>query len=564
MPQRRPETAVAEPLRALFGFGRHADLSDAELLARYLGGRAEEAEAAFAALVERHGPMVRHVCRAVLGDPHEAADAFQATFLVLARRAGSIRRAESVGPFLFGVARRVSRRALAAAARRRRAERSLADHLLASSESDPEADRPDDWSALYAELDRLPSRYRDPLVLCYLEGLGHEQAAARLGCPIATLRTRLARGRDRLRDRLTRRGLAPTASLALPAAAPASRLALPASWTSAAARLATASRVAAASSPAVGPIAASTLRRLTMTTILRSLALGGMAFGGLGAGLAGLATRGGPGDGPPTTVPAPPAIAAQDEAPPAPVAEDEPVESAPNFASLRCPVEGTSIIAFLCPDGEAVTEGQLVCVLDQSDLSDQLLNQQIAVERSKADAEDAAEAFEVARFHLDSHTKLVAPAERDSLQGEVRLARIALDIARAKRDRAAKLLEREVVDALAVREAEYDVLRAEFDLERAEQRVLLFEQYDEPTTRRELERLVTAAETRLHAMRMTLELEQEKEQRLRRKIEQCKLKAPFDGFVRCEPGVGAGAEVNAHQAILSVVPRREDPEEDRP
>src|SRR4051794_18800634 len=117
--------AVPKPPRGL----REAGVSDCQLLARFTGHRDERAERAFAALVRRHGPMVLHVCRQILGDRHTAEDAFQATFLILARRAGSIRQPELVGHWLYGVALRIAREARLRDHRRRLRESSRADGI---------------------------------------------------------------------------------------------------------------------------------------------------------------------------------------------------------------------------------------------------------------------------------------------------------------------------------------------------------------------------------------------------------------------------------------------------
>jgi RNA polymerase sigma factor (sigma-70 family) len=181
------------------------------LLERYTTGTGEEAELAFATLVERHGPMVLRVCRDLLRDEHAAHDAFQATFLVLVRRAGSLWTRDSLGPWLYQVAVRVARNARSAAARRRRHERKAA--TLAARSMSGEG-RDDCGSVLHEELCRLPERYRAVIVLCGLEGLTQEQAARHLGWPIGTVQSRLARGRERLRGRLIRRGVAPGVALA--------------------------------------------------------------------------------------------------------------------------------------------------------------------------------------------------------------------------------------------------------------------------------------------------------------------------------------------------------------
>jgi RNA polymerase sigma factor (sigma-70 family) len=186
--------------------------TDGQLLERYaVGGD----PAAFAALVERHGPMVLGVCRRALRDRHDAEDAFQATFLVLIRKARAIEKPGSLGSWLHGVAYRVAGKAKAQAARRR-AREPFAARAVAVDGSEDVVWR-DLRAVLDAEVDALPERYRAPLVLCYLEGKTNAEAARLLGWPRGTVATRLARARERLRSRLARRGLAPAAAL-LPAA----------------------------------------------------------------------------------------------------------------------------------------------------------------------------------------------------------------------------------------------------------------------------------------------------------------------------------------------------------
>jgi RNA polymerase sigma factor (sigma-70 family) len=196
---------LGEPLQTLFGVGSLAGLTDSQLLERFADGRGEAAEAAFTALVERHGSMVLGVCRAVLGDRHDAEDAFQATFLVLALRAGSIRRGDAVASWLYSAARRLALRARRQAARHRERERRRVAQVGATEPvSAPPADP---WPELYDELDRLPEPFRAVVVLCDLEGHSYEQAAGMLHCPVGTIQSRLARGRQRLRKRLESRGL---------------------------------------------------------------------------------------------------------------------------------------------------------------------------------------------------------------------------------------------------------------------------------------------------------------------------------------------------------------------
>jgi RNA polymerase sigma factor (sigma-70 family) len=182
------------------------DATDVQLLYRFAAGRDE---AAFAALVRRHGPMVLAVCRRLLAHEHDAEDAFQATFLVLALKAGSVARPESLGSWLHGVARRTALKARARAARRQAAERQVQPEVEAVPDPDP------GWSDLRPILDeevgRLPARHRAAFVLCCLEGRTNAEAAGLLGCPEGTVASRLSWARRRLRSRLTRRGLAPSA-----------------------------------------------------------------------------------------------------------------------------------------------------------------------------------------------------------------------------------------------------------------------------------------------------------------------------------------------------------------
>ena len=209
---------VRESLQTLFGVGTLSGLTDGQLLERFARGRggAAESEAAFTMLVQRHGPMVLGVCRAVLGNRHDAEDACQATFLVLAQRAGLIRRSDSVASWLYGVARRVALGARRQAARRREGERR---RLARTGVAEPVAPPPaEPWPELYEELDRLPEPFRAAVVLCDLEGHSYEQAAGVLHCPVGTIQSRLARGRQRLRRRLQRRGFSPALALIGPGA----------------------------------------------------------------------------------------------------------------------------------------------------------------------------------------------------------------------------------------------------------------------------------------------------------------------------------------------------------
>jgi RNA polymerase sigma factor (sigma-70 family) len=220
--------------------------TDAELLDSFVGQRDE---AAFDTLVRRHGPMVFGVCRRVVHNHHDAEDAFQAAFLVLARKASSIRPQAKVANWLHGVAYRTAMKARTMSARRRAREKPL------SEVSEPETTQHDQWSGLRVlldrELNRLSDNYRVPILLCDLEGQTIKEAARQLGWPQGTMASRLARGRKMLAKRLANRGVEPSAGLLAAVvsqnvASPAVPTSLTASTVKAAARI-VAGKAAAAS-----------------------------------------------------------------------------------------------------------------------------------------------------------------------------------------------------------------------------------------------------------------------------------------------------------------------------
>jgi RNA polymerase sigma factor (sigma-70 family) len=218
---------------------------DQELLRHFLAGDG----AAFEALLRRHALMVLDVCRGVLGNEADAEDAFQATFLVLARKAGSVRRAATLASWLHGVAYRTALKARADAARRRKHEARVPGREV------PDPDRltwPEVRAVLHEELGRLSERHRGPLILCYLEGKPQDEAAALCGLSKATLKRRLERGRALLRARLVRRGLGPGALL-LAAAWPAAQAPAAPAAVAAAVRAAAAFAAGGATSGVVSP-----------------------------------------------------------------------------------------------------------------------------------------------------------------------------------------------------------------------------------------------------------------------------------------------------------------------
>jgi len=289
------DTASLRYLCTLYRVGVVGDLTDGQLLERFVAGRDESAEAGFAALIERHGPMVLRVCRQILGDAHDAEDAFQATFLVLARRAGSVRKRESLASWLYGIAHRVARRSQADSSRRREHERRRAAMITMELSDDTDRHPSEDWPELHEEVDRLPEKYREAIVLCYLEGLTTEAAARRLACAQGTILSRLSRGRERLRQQLTRRGLAPavgllTAGLSADGAKAAVPAALAHSLVQAATQMA-AGTTAAGGGPATVAALTEGVLRMMVRSRLRGIVGAVLAVGALAAGMGMFAYR---------------------------------------------------------------------------------------------------------------------------------------------------------------------------------------------------------------------------------------------------------------------------------
>jgi RNA polymerase sigma factor (sigma-70 family) len=205
-----PQSRIREHLRQLLEVQCSKSLTDGALLDRFT---AAADQVAFGQLVGRHGPMVLSACRRVLGHSADADDAFQAAFLLLARKAASIRQRDSIASWLFAVARRLALHARAGIQRRSLHECQVPDMDQTGAVCASEIGDQELRAILDEELCRLPEKYRTPLVLCYLEGLSRAEAARQLGCKPGAVKIRLERGRNRLRARLLRRGLATSAGL---------------------------------------------------------------------------------------------------------------------------------------------------------------------------------------------------------------------------------------------------------------------------------------------------------------------------------------------------------------
>jgi RNA polymerase sigma factor (sigma-70 family) len=276
------------PLRVLFGAGVVGDLTDGELLERFLT-RGEGAESAFEALVARHGPMVYSVCRHILGTSHDAEDAFQATFLLLVRRASAIRSRDSIGSWLYGVARRVSVRARHENTRRRAREQSAGAGVAQLVGKTPAA-ADERIAPLLDEIARLPERYRTPVLLCELGGQTHAEAARQLNWPIGTVSGRLSRARELLRSRIARRGAVGATGLLTMTFAPVPVSAALIESTARSATLLAAGRITTAGLPlGAAALARAVFKAASLTRL--QVAAGLVLAAGIASGTAGLASR---------------------------------------------------------------------------------------------------------------------------------------------------------------------------------------------------------------------------------------------------------------------------------
>lgn len=268
-------------IRRMLGGAGGSDATDRELLERYA---ADRDEAAFTALVERHGPLVLGACRRVLANPADADDAFQATFVLLARKAAAVRWHDSVASWLYQAAYRIASKLRVQAARRQRHE---AQAMPSRPVDGPPAV---DWHEVSRliddELQRLPDRFRLPVVLCCLNGLSRDEAARQLGWSLGTVKGRLERGREQLRERLTRRGLPFSAALLGTLLAQGVVNAVPAPLVLSTVQAAASGAISASVAALVqGAMHAMLWKKLKLVTaaVLATLVLGGLFYAGSGS-----------------------------------------------------------------------------------------------------------------------------------------------------------------------------------------------------------------------------------------------------------------------------------------
>ncbi len=263
----RRESASGSP-------GSFLEMTDAELVWKFVHGSEEAAEAAFSVVVNRYATIVHRVCFDVLGSTVEVQDAAQAVFLVLARKARGIRKPESLGPWLHGVALRVARRARSQNHLRKIAERKKAELMLNDAFHESEME-PILRSELHEEIDRLPENYRRPIILCYLQGLTQLQAAKALDWPLGTVQTRLHRGKERLRERLSRQDRRGSLEASLNLGALLALKSIPTAWVQttsrAAVRFASGRSIAGLAAPKASVLATSVLKSMFLGWVKASV-----------------------------------------------------------------------------------------------------------------------------------------------------------------------------------------------------------------------------------------------------------------------------------------------------
>jgi HlyD family secretion protein len=533
-------------IQALYSVGTFAGLGDGPLLERFATLRGEVAELAFAALVARHGPMVWRVCRRVLRDEHDAQDAFQATWLVLVRKAGSLRDPSSVANWLFGVASRVALDARAASSRRQLHEQRYADSQTDEAPAE-DHDGQDIGAVLHEELERLPERYRTPIVLCYLEELSHEEAALRLGRPVGTVRSRLARGRDRLRARLARRGVALsagvlTATLARDAAAVVSPALLHSTIQAAARFAAIRAATPGAVLSAQAVILCQGVLRAMLWTQLKTVAAVVLVAGTIlatGARVAAVHAGQGQGDDRPAS------------------GFDDRGDRAHVVRSLSYDnynlVPGETTVLSILPANVRVKKGQLVCELDPARIKDQLTKEKVTTQWTEAAYENARSTLEIAEIRVKEYTEGIRKQDMETVLGELRLAVADLTRVVDRVEWASRMHAKGYTTIAQVTAEDINLKKALFVIEQAANKKSVLEKYTKDKKTKELKSEAEKARAGYLAKKATRELEKAKTEHLKRDLARCKIVAPADGELILAPGVEKGATVRERQLIFRVV-----------
>jgi HlyD family secretion protein len=561
---------LLQDVHTLFDSGTATGLSDRQLLERFAAHRDAAAEAAFEVLVLRHGPMVLRVCRNSLADPHDAQDAFQATFLILVKQRGSIRRLESVGSWLFGVATRVAAKARVAAARRRAAERRGALRVVEAVDSSncAETDEPEFGPVLQTEVCRLPAKYRSAILLCYWQGLTQDQAAAQLGCPLGTVRSRLARARKLLHRRLIRAGLAPLASTvaavidrsSVSAASISPQLppltpALVRSTIQAASHFAAGRVISQVATGFTASLVQRFLWSITMLkigTTLAAVAIVGIVGFGMTAGAQRVgrapadgtstrieengANRGGPLDQPPAEI---------NQAAGAATQGLNPGHGEKVYSKL------ITTIKSIVPDGSQVKKGQVVCELDSAALQDQLINGMITAKTAAASYEQAKLTREVSELAVVEYVEGLYKNELTEIELQIKTAEAELAIAEDDLEAARDAFNKTEKPGRKRFIAELQLKKARFALELAQSRKRVLVDYTSPKRIKELKSAVEKERADELAKKVVWELEESRARRLQQQLAVYTIKAPISGtLVYAKSDLPPGGQAGMMMAMM--------------
>ncbi len=480
MKVRRRDGAILGQLRTLYNIGTIRDLTDGQLLERFATDGPEQAELAFSAIVERHEAMVWRVCLAILRNQHEAEDAFQATFLVLARKARSLWVRDSLGPWLHQVACRTASCLRTTIIRRRKHEqqsaaKSATRFVEVGTERDPDRD-----AAIHEEINRLPGKYRAPVVLCDLEGRTHQEAARFLGWPIGTVKSRQSQGRGLIRHRLARRGLGlAVAGVAVESLGQNAFAAMPAGVlrSTVNAAMTQSGRMLAASGASAHVLALSQgVLRAMLWTRVRLLAVATVVLG-IASGGALVYVRG-----------------AQESAKPA----GQPLRQAPKTATVQQ------------KDPKRAEEEPAADTPRAT-----LRAQQLATRKAKALYEIAKCMVPLTEIAVEEYRDVIYPRDLATVEGEIKLAESEYSRAQDRLDRAREIGKRPHVKAPTVSE-DLNLKKARFQLEHAQSKKKILVDYTRDKTTLELQAEVAKAKSDELAKKATWELEQAKERKLER------------------------------------------------
>ena len=528
--------------------------------------------------------MAMRVCRGGLTDPDDTQDALSGHVSRSGQEGRGLWVRDSLGPWLLSVALRTASCARLAAARRYRHERCAAElRKEARVEVHDELAR-----VLHEEIERLPEHFRAPLVLCDLQGRSHEQAARHLGWPVGTVKSRQARGRERLRDRLRRRGIAPQAVVLATALRPDGASAVISS------RLVDATIKAAIQLTAVRAIVPGTaislaqgvLRSMSITQWLKAASVL-VVLGATTSGVGLLAQKG------THVAPPPPGEALRaayvKEVPTRTVKPGKLTVTVVEKGSLEASrsadayslIEGQTTIISILPEGTPVKKGQTVCELDSAALKDQLINQKITVQSAEANYENAKIAREVAEIAVVEYSDGIFKSQMTILKDAVTVAQSAIQKAEARLERT-RLARKRVQDLMAAKgaasapadivagldiedrleSAELTLLRERMTRDQANTKQELLEKITLPRTMGQLNNDVEVKRSAELAKKATWELEISKAKKLERQIAACDIKAPSDGILVYAndpyrlpgrpPQIEEGATVRERQKIFSV------------